>query len=132
MATFKEELVEALLADGGVYALIGTRVGPPDASQNVPRPFLVYGISTTPDEPTRHFGGQGLLRSLVNLSSIGDSVMQAESVSIALRTMLTDFSGALTPDLNVQQVILLRDEHVGFSEISIGQQWDTDFEFIHT
>lgn len=135
MATFKEELVEALLANAGVSALIEAdprRLGPPDASQNVPRPRIIYSIATTPDEETEHFGGHGLLRTLVNFSSIADSITQAESVSLALEAMLTDFSGALTPDLNVQKVKRLRSEHVGYSDFALGQQWDTDFEFVHT
>lgn len=131
MATLEGELRLALIANGGVSALVGTRVYESIKPLNTDLPAIVYlRVTSGPDELSYHLQGTALLRADITLSALAATNQAARTLAEAVKTQLQDFHGALTASQRVE-IALLRDfRDMGFDPEIAAHRWDVDVEFI--
>ena len=123
-----DSIFRHLSTDAGVSALVGTRVYPLVVPQQVyteatKQPCLVYTIDTD-NRMVRFSGSDSLTRGLLQVDCFARGYSQCQSLAVAVREALLDFSGAMQANtsplssVNVQRIFLdgetsLMDEEPG-------------------
>jgi hypothetical protein len=91
----EEALVTHLRGVPGVTNLVGTRIYPVKAPQDLREAYMVYDSIAGEDE-IAHDGVAGLRRSRLSYSCCAPTYAQAKSVAEAVRVALAGFSGVLS------------------------------------
>lgn len=87
--TFQADLYAHIVADAGVSPLIGTRLYPSSAPQDVTTPFVIYYEFATPRDQT--FNGIAVHRPRIQWSIYADHYDDCLDISGALQTALLAF-----------------------------------------
>ena len=86
-SNLKKDIRHFLLADGTVSGLIGSRLYPAMAEENVATPYVIYSIVSF--KPTMaHDGPTGGARARVQFHIVADRVGSLEAVSTAIQDAL--------------------------------------------
>lgn len=92
--TIEQGLYTHLAADGGVSALVSTRIYPQVIPQDVDLPAIAYQKISAPRDHT-HDGPSGLVRARMQITCAGASYAVAKTLSEAVRAALDGFSGTM-------------------------------------
>ncbi len=91
--SFETDLHTRLSQDGGISALVSTRLFPALAPQGTARPYCVYTVVSKPHIYS-HSGFSGLSKIKVQVSCYGDSYQQAKNVANAVISALETWPGS--------------------------------------
>lgn len=84
-----ESLLQLLLADAGVTAIVGTRIYSTQAPQGTPMPCIVFARETQGRGPFMHMSGMtGITRANYTVSAIGESLIDTRNLGRAVRSAL--------------------------------------------
>ncbi len=92
--TIEQAILTALLADAGLIAVVGERIYPVLAPQDVVKPYIVFSKISAPRDHT-HDGGSGLVNARFQFSCFATTYQVAKQVAGLIQAVLQGYSGTL-------------------------------------
>ncbi len=131
--TIEEAIAAELIRQGGVAALVGTRVYPTTLPEKPTYPAIVYErIGATPVRSHSGFGG--LTEARYRLTVLAATPAEAARVAVAVEDALDGFSGFLGHDTDGVETdaIFLDDDSTGYEDDLQVYRRDLVFWIQHT